>query len=275
MKLHHRCLTMTLLASLMCGCATQSANQPTPVAEIMPGRLIGYLPIEDRINSVAILPPPPSDPVETASDEAVSRAALRLRGTERWKLAISDANVNFPEAAGIFSCAVGAPITIKDTPVLYQLLRRVYSDASFAGDGAKRLYKRKRPFVINEKPPCTPDDMNKHGYDRSYPSGHSSAGMVWALIFTELAPDRAVSVLKRGQAYAESRLVCNMHWKSDTTQGRFLGAYSYSRLQASPEFQADMRVARKELTEVRAKNLPLTRDCQAEADTLKMAIPSE
>ena len=261
-------------ALLLCGCAAELTRQPAPVPELKPGRLIGYLPISERIDSKAILPAPPAaGSAEAASDEAISRAALRLRDSERWVLAIRDANVNFPEAAGIYSCALGAPIDASATPYLYQILRRSASDAGYAGDAAKAFYKRDRPFVINKQAPCTPEEQHSLGTDRSYPSGHSATGTVWALIVAELAPDRAVQVLRRGQAYAESRIVCNMHWQSDTIQGRFVGAYSYSRLQASPEFRADMRAARDELAAVRAKNLAPTRDCQAEARALKMALP--
>ena len=268
------------LAALACAfalgsCATQGPERPAPVPELKPGRLIGYLAVSERIDSLAILPPPPTTPAETATDEALNRAALRWRGTERWKLAIRDADVNFPEAAGAFSCAVNAPITEKDTPYLYQLLRRVASDAGYAGDSAKDAYKRNRPFVVNKQPPCTPEDMNRLGADRSYPSGHASTGMAWSLVLAELAPDRSVPILKRGQAYGESRVVCNMHWNSDVTQGRFVGTYSYARLQANAEFQSDMRMARKELASARARNLPPTRDCKAEADALNMPLPPE
>lgn len=264
------------IAALLAGCATQAPEPPTkpaPVAELKPGRLIGYLPIAERVDSAALLPPPPTGAAATATDEAVSRAALQLRGTERWKLAVRDADVNFPEAAGVYSCAVGAPINTTDTPYLYQLLRRVASDAGYAGDGAKDLYKRNRPFVSNKVIPCTPEEMDRLGADRSYPSGHASTGTAWALVLAELAPDRAVAVLRRGQAFAESRVICNMHWQSDVVQGRFVGAYSYSRLQASPEFQADMRMARKELAAARARNLPPNRDCKAEAEALDRVIP--
>ncbi len=266
-------LAATLCTAFVCACASPSSAQPAAVPELKPGRLIGYLPISERINSRAILPAPPVGAAATATDEAVSRAALRLRWTPRWTLAASDANVNFPEAAGVYSCAVGAPISAKDTPYLYQILRRAASDAGYAGDSAKDFYRRNRPFVINKQAPCTPEEMNSPGTDRSYPSGHSSTGTVWALILAELAPDRTVQVLRRGQAYAESRVVCNMHWQSDTVQGRFVGTYSYTRLQASPEFQADMRAARKELDDVRARKLPPTRDCAAESDALKIELP--
>lgn len=258
---------------LLAGCATQGREQPAPVPELKPGRLIGYLPIKERIDSKAILPAPPSTAAETATDEAISRAALSLKGSERWKLAARDADVNFPDAAGVYSCALGAPITQKDTPYLYQLLRRVASDAGYAGDGAKELYKRNRPFVINKQAPCTPEEMDRLGADRSYPSGHSSTGTAWALVLAELAPDRAIPILKRGQAFAESRVVCNMHWQSDTVQGRFVGVYSFGRLQASTEFQSDMRMARKEVATARALGLPPNRDCDEEARALAITVP--
>lgn len=271
MSLPFQRLTLAACVIVCAGCASQQVReQPAPVPELKPGRLIGYLPISERIDSKAILPPPPTD---TATDEAISRAALRLKGTERWKLATRDADVNFPDAAGVYSCALGAPITQKDTPYLYQLLRRVASDAGYAGDGAKELYKRNRPFVVNKQVPCTPEEMDRLGADRSYPSGHSSTGTTWSLLLAELAPDRAIPILKRGQAFSESRIICNMHWHSDTIQGRFVGVYSYARLQASPEFQADMRMARKEVAAVRALGLPPNRDCAAETSALNMAIP--
>ena len=256
----------------LAGCSSLSG--PAPVPELKPGRLIGYLPIKDRIDSKEILPPPPSTPAETATDEAISKAALKLKGSERWKLATRDADVNFPDAAGVYSCALGAPITQKDTPYLYQILRRVASDAGYAGDSAKELYKRNRPFVINKEAPCTPEEMKRLGADRSYPSGHSATGTIWSLVITELAPDRAIPVLKRGQAFAESRVVCNMHWQCDTTAGRFVGVYTYALLQANPEFQDDMSQARQEIFKVRAQGLPPNRDCAEEAKALSMTIPT-
>jgi len=268
-----RCLPVLALALALGGCATQGPDRPAPVPELKPGRLVGYLPVSERIDSKSILPPPPSSPAENATDESIARAAQRLRGTERWKLATRDANLDFPDAAGTYSCAVGAPIDPQRTPYLYQLLRRVASDAGYAGDGAKDLYKRNRPFVVNKQVPCTPEETERLGADRSYPSGHSATGTAWALVLSELAPDRAVPILKRGQAFAESRVVCNMHWHSDTVQGRFVGAYSYSRLQANAEFQSDMRAARRELDALRAKNLPPSRDCAAEAEALRLTLP--
>ena len=83
--------------------------------------------------------------------------------------------------------------------------------------------------------------------DGSYPIGHSAIGWGWALTLSKLAPERAEALLTRGRAYAQSRMVCNAHWLSDTEAGMAVGAAAFARLQNNPVFQATMTMARLEL----------------------------
>jgi acid phosphatase (class A) len=64
--------------------------------------------------------------------------------------------------------------------------------------------------------------------------------------------------------------VCNVHWQSDVTQGRVIGATLVARLHASADFRADLEAAREEIAAVRAKGLPPDRDCEAEAKALSL-----
>jgi class 3 adenylate cyclase/predicted ATPase len=91
-----------------------------------------------------------------------------LSNTARWKLATVDADLTFPNAAGAFSCSLGAPITEQDTPRLYVMLRRVLTDAGFATFAAKDKYQHARPFMLDGQPICTPADLEKLGV----PLGH-------------------------------------------------------------------------------------------------------
>jgi len=265
-------LMFSILAciSIAAGCASpEKKSTPAQVREIRPGILAGYLQPEELPNSLALLPPPPAaGSAGFALDQEVSRKSLALRGTPRWKLAAEDANLRFPQAAGIFSCAVGAPITEQDTPHLYMLLRRTLADAGLSTYKAKDRYKRTRPFVVNKEPTCTPDEEEHLMKDGSYPSGHTALGWAWALILTEIAPDRADAILARGRVFGESRAICNVHWHSDVVEGRFMGAATVARLHANPEFRAELEAAKAELAAVRAKGLKPTRDCQAEAEAL-------
>ena len=144
--IHRKILLVLMCVAITAGCAGfEGQSKPTAVPEIRPGILAGYLQPEALPNSLALIPPPPAKgSAALALDEEVSRKSIELRGTPRWELAAKDAELMFPEAAGTFSCALGIPITEKDTPHLYMLLRRTLADAGLSTYTAKNKYQRKR-----------------------------------------------------------------------------------------------------------------------------------
>jgi acid phosphatase (class A) len=260
------------LVLLFSGCTHLEKQTLPDIPEISPGVLTGYLKHESVPNSALLLPPPP----ETASvafslDQETARKVQPLRNSARWALAIEDSNLTFPKAAETFSCAVQTPITEKDTPRLYRLLRRTLTDSGLSTYHAKNLHQRVRPFTVNKETSCTPEAEAKLSF--SYPSGHSAVGWAWALILSEIAPDRTNVILARGLAYGQSRVVCGVHWLSDVIEGRLMGAATVARLHADPVFQADLEAAKIELSAVRAKELKPTRDCRAEAEALALLPP--
>jgi acid phosphatase (class A) len=234
-------------------------------AELRTSQVEGYLQSSVLPNSLALLPPPPiAGSTGFALDVEYSKKSFALRDTPAWTLAILDADLTFPNAAGTYSCALNAPINEQDTPHLYTLLRRTLKDAKDSTEDAKKHYQRLRPFLVNKAAFCTPEDKARLEKSSSYPSGHNAVGMAWALVITEISPAQTDSILARGQAFGVSRIVCNVHWNSDTLQGRYMGAYTVARLHANPAFRADLEAAKVELETVRAKGLKPTRDCNAE-----------
>lgn len=125
--------------------------------------------------------------------------------------------------------------------------------------------------MVNGQPICTPEEEEMLRGDGSYPSGHTAIGWGWALILSELAPDRAEALLARGRAFGESRNVCNVHWRSDIISGRMVGAAAVARLHTNEDFLADMAAAREEITNMREKGLRPARDCSAETRALTTA----
>lgn len=268
-----------LLAVLMCtflnsGC-TRFGSIKQPI-ETRPGFLPGYIMSETLPNSVALLPPAPSaGTAAMAFDQEINLKNLALRGTKRWVLATEDANLMFPQAAGTFSCALEAPITEQDTPYLYVLLRRTLADAGKSTDNAKRKYSRTRPFLVNKEPSCTPKDEISLAKSGSYPSGHAAVGWAWALILSEIAPEKRDAILARGLAYGESRLICNVHWQTDVIEGRVMGAGVVARLHADPTFRADLEAAKAEVAALRDQGRKPQRDCVAETEALAIGQQSE
>ncbi len=230
----------------------------------------GYIKKEALPNSVTIVPeaPLPGSPRQKL-DDAIAAAAVKLNKTARFKLAARDATMHFPEAPNSFACAMGKMVSKEKTPRLYHLLKRSGVDAGYATRKAKHAYNRMRPFTLNNAPICTPQWEKELRHNGSYPSGHTSLGWAWALILSELLPEKADAILARGVAYGESRIICNVHWYSDVLAGRMMGASAVALMHDNPEFIADMKAAKEELSKAPA---PDEKMCQEEAEALAIGL---
>jgi acid phosphatase (class A) len=262
---------LVLLTVGLAACTSMETKtaMPEEVPEIAPGMLQGYLTKEEQLDSKLWIPPAPAeDSARQVLDTAISANTEALRGTDRWQLAASDADLSFPAAAGTFSCVLGIPASKADTPWLYALLHRTLTDIGLSPYSAKNLYNRERPFMVKGDDTCTPGDEDALRKDGSYPSGHTALGWGWALILTELQPDRADAILARGRAFGESRNVCNAHWYSDVVAGRMAGAAAVAKLHSSDEFLAAMDAAGAEIDRAREMGLTPDKDCAAEAEAL-------
>lgn len=263
-----RAICAAALAGAIAGCAA-TGGPPRPGVTAGPAAASGYLTKDERPDSLRLVPPPPAPgSAAQARDDAAAKAAVALQGGERWRIAASDADLTPTHAAETFSCALGVRVTAQAAPHLATLLARSIKDLGLSTYGAKTKYMRPRPFTVDGAPTCTPKFENVLRRDGSYPSGHSSAGWGWALILAEIVPDRADAILARGRAIGESRVVCNVHWLSDTEEGRIVGAAVVAKLHGDPQFRADLAAARDELAALRKDGAPPDRDCAAEAAAL-------
>lgn len=126
--------------------------------------------------------------------------------------------------------------------------------------------------MINGESICTPEDEEVLREDGSYPSGHTAVGWGWALILSELAPDRGEQILARGRAFGESRTVCNVHWYSDVVAGRLVGAAAVAKLHTDPAFREALDAARSDLERMRSAGQAPPTNCAAEAKALGFAL---
>lgn len=248
--------------------AVVASGQPVPAASPAPAQAAprGYLGPAAWPDSAALLPPPPAaGSAALARDEALEQAARALRGTARWHQAKRDSDLFSPLATGAFSCAAGRVISPEATPATDRLLRRALIDFAGSTNAAKVRYGRARPFVANKLPICTPDAAAALRANGSYPSGHAAIGAGWGLILGALIPAHKAALLARGQAFGDSRRVCNVHWASDIAAGGKVAQATYAALSLDPDFVADREAARAEI----ARLPPLKPDCTAEHAALK------
>jgi acid phosphatase (class A) len=272
-----------LALSLLAGCTTQNAatsharSKLGTIPEFHPelglGALQGYLATSNLPNSFLLIPPPPAPgSAAYAMDVEVAQNTFALRDTPRFALAASDYDLKLPRFINDFSCALNIEITKSNAPYLYNLLSRSFTDIGLSTYAAKNYYKRQRPFQVNDEPLAVPEARDYLSKDPSYPSGHTALGWGFALILSEIAPDRDDQILARGRAFGESRIVCNHHWYSDVVWGRFMGAVTVARLHADPTFEADLAATKAEYAALSAKGTPPTCDCQAEAAALALGF---
>jgi acid phosphatase (class A) len=252
---------------------TKLGTVPEFHPELGLGALEGYLGSEELPNSLTLIPPPPTPgSAALAHDKEVAENTFAVRNTPRFALAASDFDLKLPVLIEHFACALDAEITKESAPYLYNLLSRSFSDLALSTYSAKDYYQRKRPFQDNNEPIAVPETKSALEKDPSYPSGHSAIGWGFALILSEIAPDRDGELIARGRAYTESRMVANHHWYSDVVWGRFMGAATVARLHADPTFLADLEAAKEEFAAIRAKEAGPSRECRAEAEALELGF---
>ena len=246
-------------------------GSPETLQTLQHGLLEGYLATDAVPDSLRLLPAhPEKGSIAYALDVANAQSTFPLRGSTRWQVAAIDADLNFPGAAAIYSCALGVPITKDGTPRLYTLLRRTLTDAGLATYRAKNHYQRPRPFMVNGEAICTPEEETLLRSDGSYPSGHTAAGWAWALVLSEIAPERRDDLLTRGMEYGKSRYICNVHWLSDVQASQIIASGTVAQLHADPVFRADLRAAQQEVQSLRMRGVQPNGDCELERKAFQL-----
>jgi acid phosphatase (class A) len=281
--IHGHARGASVLACVVWATACSGATTPaaTPVAppkkaatsDAAAAGKTGFLLPEDRPDALVMIPPPPPPgSSRLAADVELYRDSLRWRDTPRWRLAASDADVQFPHAANLFSCAAGIRISQSTAPRLYSLLQRVIVDAGKSTAEAKKKYVRSRPFALYGQSTCVPNDEEILKTNGGYPSGHASLGWAWALVLAELIPRRANEILSRGYEFGQSRVICGVHWQTDVDAGRMIASGVVAKLHSNQEFLTNLRDASREIS--RAPPAPVA-GCAAEAAILAKKAPPD
>lgn len=217
-----------------------------PDRGLPPGYLTGKMPVD----ILKLLPPPPlpGTAQDTADRTAYAVSAAGIGGPE-WQAAIGELNPTSPKFMEAVSCAIGKQLSLQATPQTMTMVARAGVDMIAPMTVAKEFYARPRPFTTDKGPACDPISNDgigaKLGY--AYPSGHAGIGWLWALILSDVAPERAAEVRKFGKNTGDLRVACRVHWLSDVANGRILATSVYQRIAVDPEYLADLARAQAEL----------------------------
>ena len=189
-------------------------------------------------------------------------------GSDRWWLAIADAELRPPEAAQHFDCVLGTRLAARPRPALTRLMNRLLVDSARVASAMAEREPRRRPIAVRrDLQPCVRIDEAARETP-SWPATGAVAGEVYGEMFAALAPDRANDARARGAEIGQSRVICRMNWPQDVQAGFHVGRRVYAAAHQAPEFQADLEVARAEVAAARAEGLS-SPSCAAERRALQ------
>ncbi|HKD48514.1 MAG TPA: phosphatase PAP2 family protein [Rhizomicrobium sp.] len=195
-----------------------------------------------RLDPALILPPPPAANSPLAKAEVAELHAIAQRATPDMLAAARRDDKD--ERPDLFNGVLAFDLTA--LPVTSKLLDDVVSEEAADAKAAKSYFHRDRPWIVDP----SIETCATHGpgpAKTSYPSGHSTLAFSMGVVLATLMPEMAQAILARAKDYAENRLVCGFHFRSDIVAGQELGAIVAVKLMQDPGFAREMEAARAEL----------------------------
>ncbi|KPF79481.1 PA-phosphatase [Brevundimonas sp. AAP58] len=235
--------------------------------------LSGYLPERTVVSLAAAVPAAPLE--RSAEDIADREASSRMRSledTDRWLLATRHAELRPGVALAHFDCALGFRIDAVASPYLVAILRRTLHDAETAAELSKSRRMRARPVADDPARPSCQTVTEAQRATASHPSGSAAVGMAYALILSDLVPDRPAPIEQTGRQIAASRMICGMHYPTDVRDGALLGEQVARAILSMPSFTTDASAAREEIAAARAAGRT-SPACAAERAALAIPVP--
>jgi len=194
------------------------------------------------LDPTQLLPPPPLDDALAAVEGRAELARLAThRSPDRLAQARHDDEI---EDVTVFAGVIGPGFDLKRLPATARLFEDLRREDSLAAKRAKAYFKRERPYIYDRTLNVCDDGSDVRN---SYPSGHATMGYAAAAVLANLFPTKAQPLLVRAADYAESRLYCGVHYRSDVQASQVLANVLVVRLMSVPAFQTEVEAARREL----------------------------
>jgi acid phosphatase (class A) len=219
------------------------AQAETPVAA-PPG--VGPFLTPTSIDWKTILPPPVTkDSLEQAAEldliVAVQKAASPAALTEAQGQATKmDVNT--------FADIIGPWFDAKQLPKTEALFHEIEAESKKTVTGpAKKFFNRFRPADADPRVKAYEAED-----ERSYPSGHSTRGTMYAYVLADVFPELKDKLIGRGQQIGFNRIIVGAHYPSDLVAGRVIGKAIAEHLLADQAFRSALAECKVEMEAVRS-----------------------
>jgi acid phosphatase (class A) len=227
----------TFLSSAVCAAVFWGTILPANSAEFI---------TTCTVNAVKLLPAPPSN----SSDETKAELKLLCRlQKKRNEVEIERCKAEAKLDMTAFQPVFGSWFTPENLPEMHKLLKQIHEESKSVSDAAKRHFDRPRPGKLEPEL----QSVMKADDEPSYPSGHATRGILYAMILSAIEPAKQDSLLERGREIGWDRAIAGVHYPSDIAAGRTLGQALGQSLLADPNFRDRLKKVKAEYEVMRAK----------------------
>ncbi|WP_263360056.1 acid phosphatase [Acidicapsa ligni] len=243
--MRQKCLTASLAILMISTCLygqTSSATSPATKATSKASSIHSAYYLQSlSLHLDLILPLPPAKSSDTTTTELAELHRIEASRTPE-QVAQAQAD-DHEQDIFIFRTVMGPDFSAESLPITAALSAHVHQDEGAAADPLKSIYRRSRPYQVDNTlhPVCALTSE-----PTSYPSGHSLSGYLLAFTLVQIVPEKRQQIFDRADEYAHNRLVCGVHYASDTEASRKTAYAVFGSLMASPRFQQDLAAAREE-----------------------------
>lgn len=198
----------------------------------------------ERIPLEVIIPPAPARGSAREKVEIAEILRARARATPQ---ALQQArHDNDTENATIFAEAIGPGWDLQKLPKTRFLVDRIMDVDRPDSSAVKHYFHRPRPWIADPRvQTCAPHEDGPA--ENSYPSGHAMIAFEMGVVLASLMPNHAQAILARADRFAENRIVCGFHFRSDIVAGKQFGTALAVEMMQHPAFQGWFREVQAEL----------------------------
>jgi acid phosphatase (class A) len=194
----------------------------------------------DQLDVAVLLPnPPASDSPEGHADLAEVHRLQETRTPAQIAAAKAD---DAEEDIFIFKTVLGDTFNPQALPQTAILSTHVHGNEGVILNPAKQFFRRRRPFNVDRtvEPVCR---TNANIDDYGYPSGHSTSGWLEALVLIQIIPEKRDAILARAADYAHNRVVCGVHYPTDTLASKSVAYAMLGLMMNNPDFKKELAAA--------------------------------
>ena len=219
----------------------QMAGEKAPKAGDTPALLA-----PDALRPEWLLPAPPADDSIQGQAELAEVKRVASEASPEVKAAADKDGAT--ENVTLFADTIPG-FDVAKLPATKKLFDEVANEEEARTKIFKTYFARKRPYQRDASIAICPSEGKGTTKPNSYPSGHTTVGFSEGVVLANLIPEKSQAILARAKLFAEHRMVCGVHFRSDLVAGQTLGTALALMLMDVPSFKADFAASKAELVQ--------------------------